>query len=64
MGHERKQTVNHKPGTYMDCLGEVGVLLVVHSLYVSVKVLKEETAWGSGIDKCCVVTQCTEPIPF
>lgn len=33
MGHERKRTAKPKPGTYMDCLGEVGVLLAVHSLY-------------------------------
>lgn len=56
---------NPKPQTYMGCWGEVGVLLVVCSpLHVSVKVLKEGTGRGSGIDKCHVVTQCTEPIPF
>lgn len=39
-------------------------LLYTHFMHVGVKVFKEETARGSGIDKCHVVTQYTKLIPF
>lgn len=66
MGHERKGTAKPKPRTSMDCSGEVGVLLAVHSLYAcQCEGFKgRDTAGGSVIDECLVVMQSTEPIPF
>lgn len=65
MDESKQLILDQPPWTAWGCLGALGALLVVLSVCVPVgRLWKKRQPGGSGIDKCPVVTQCTEPIPF